>query len=450
MNNPFELLPLLQPGMIWALTTPSGTRHSEWLQQLRSRDAALVSFRHPFRTRSNTTDFYYQQRFNSGDSEDALTVGEYLDTIPTLPGYWNRHNIVERLWLQPHLSEEVIKLSNGETRRVMIAAALLRNPSLLLLDHPMTGLDVHARSSISNLLKEIARTHTRVLLAVAPHDIPDSVDRVGSISGANSELEILDRPDYLKKFSGPVESLPIDSALLRSLLQRRPPSSFEYVVNMKAVTIQYGDRKLLDAVDWTVRPGERWVLAGPNGAGKSTLLSLITGDNPQAYANHIVLFDRRRGTGESIWDIKKPIGFVSPELYQYFPTDSLCCHVIESGFYDTIGLFRPSDPTRAQLAADWMRLLHIDRYSRQFFSQVPSNVQRLCLLARALVKNPPLLVLDEPTQGLDEPQQRFLTQLIFQIGEVSATTIIYVSHYQEHVPPNITLRIELNAGRRVH
>lgn len=449
MNNPFELLSLLRPGTIWALTTASGTRHSEWLQQLRSREAALVSFRHPFRTRSNTTDFYYQQRFNSGDSEYALTVEEYLDTIPSLPGYWNRDTIVERLWLQPHLSEEVIKLSNGETRRVMIAAALLRNPSLLLLDHPMTGLDVQARNSFAQLLQEIAHTHIRVLLAVAPHDIPESVDRVANI-GTNGELELLDRADYLKKFSSPAKGLPIDRALLQSLLQRRPPSSFQYVVDMKAVTIQYGDRKLLDAVDWTVRPGERWVLAGPNGAGKSTLLSLITGDNPQAYANHIVLFDRKRGTGESIWDIKKPIGFVSPELYQYFPTDSLCCHVIESGFYDTIGLFRPSDPTRAQLAADWMRLLHIDRHSRQFFSQVPSNVQRLCLLARALVKNPPLLVLDEPTQGLDEPQQRFLTELIFQIGEVSPTTIIYVSHYQDHVPANIRHRIELNAGRRIH
>ena len=114
-------------------------------------------------------------------------------------------------------------------------------------------------------------------------------------------------------------------------------------------------KKFLKNVDWQIKQGERWALLGPNGAGKSTLLSLINGDNPQAYANDIILFDRKRGTGESIWDIKSKTGFVSPELYQYFPTDNSCLQVIESGFYDTMGLFRPSDPKKSAIALRWMK-----------------------------------------------------------------------------------------------
>jgi molybdate transport system ATP-binding protein len=198
-----------------------------------------------------------------------------------------------------------------------------------------------------------------------------------------------------------------------------------------------------------VHQGERWALSGPNGAGKSTLLSLVNGDNPQAYANNIILFDRKRGSGESIWDIKKEIGFVSPELFQYFPTDSSCLHVIESGFYDTVGLFRQTDRVKENICLQWMNLMHIPQYANKLFSMIPASAQRLCLLARALVKNPALLILDEPSQGLDTSQQQFFTRLIDEICTHSNVTVVYVSHYEHHIPDAVTKHLRLVSGKVV-
>jgi len=215
---------------------------------------------------------------------------------------------------------------------------------------------------------------------------------------------------------------------------------------MNDVHIKYGEKVILDKVNWRVLPGERWALLGPNGAGKSTLLSLVNGDNPQAYANDIVLFDKKRGTGESIWDIKKKIGFVSPELHQYFPTDNSCLQVIESGYYDTLGLFRPSQKVKADTALAWMQALEIDKYARTLLKNIPASAQRLCLLARALIKNPDLLIFDEPCQGMDEHQQLNFKQIVNTICEISDVTLIYVSHYQHEIPDSVTKVLRLDKG----
>ncbi len=448
MKVAIEFKALLESGELWAITGGDGAGHSQLLKQLDTKNAEWVSFKHNFKNLSNTTDFYYQQRYNSMDSEDALTVREHLEKLSGQPGYWNLENIIQRFALELLLDEQVIKLSNGETKRVLIASALIKNPSLLLLDHPLTGLDIATRKEISNLLKEVAAAGTKIVMATTPYDIPEAVTHVAVLHKGELVFHS-DKKDFHPKDFAFHEAVNIDEQLLRQLLTRNSLPQFSTVIGMRNVTIIYDGKKILDNINWTVRQGDKWVLSGPNGAGKSTLLSLITGDNPQAYANDIILFDRKRGSGESIWDIKKQTGFVSPELFQYFPTDSSCLHVIESGFYDTIGLFRASDPAKQEICRQWMTLLHIQQYANVFFNRVPSNVQRLCLLIRALVKNPPLLILDEPTQGLDLSQQQFFTRLIQLIGNLTNTTIVYVSHYKEHIPENIQLLLALKNGKQV-
>jgi molybdate transport system ATP-binding protein len=161
------------------------------------------------------------------------------------------------------------------------------------------------------------------------------------------------------------------------------------------------------------------------------------------------LFDKKRGTGESIWDIKSKIGFVSPEFHQYFPVDNSCLQVIESGFYDTLGLFRPSQSSKAALALEWMKALEIEKYARVLLKNIPASAQRLCLLARALVKNPPLLIFDEPCQGMDQHQQQHFKLMVDTICSQSDATLIYVTHYQHEIPASVNHVLKLDKGKEV-
>ena len=407
-----------------------------------------VAPKHHFRNLSNTSNFYYQQRFNSSDSEDTETVEQYLSGMKSqvAEGAWTYDRVVEKLNLLPLKNKHLIKLSNGETKRLLIASALIMNPGLLILDNPFTGLDINTRNDFNNLNTEIVESGISIIMATSPKEIPDAITHVaimdrGKITASMVKQDF--RPEDLKFLAIP----PIDNKELKDLLSLSQQIVYDTIVGMEDIVIRYGDKTILDHVNWQIKQGERWALLGPNGAGKSTLLSLINGDNPQAYANKIVLFDRSRGSGESIWDIKKKTGFVSPELFQYFPTDNSCAQVIESGFYDTLGLFRLSDPAKAEIAKRWMRLLEIEQSSSKLFKNVSASIQRLCLLARALVKNPPLLIFDEPCQGLDAHQQEHFKQIIDEICNYSNTTLIYVSHYQHEIPASVNHTLKLDNGK---
>jgi molybdate transport system ATP-binding protein len=410
---------------------------------------AIVEGKHHFKNLSNTGDFYYQQRYNSMDSEDSLTVEEYLHTIKPAPQpnlYWHFDKIIATLKLDLLSKKQLIKLSNGETKRLRIAAALIKNPALLLLDSPLTGLDVQTRQDFNAIINEITASGITVVMATSPFEIPDAITHVAVLK-SGVIINSVTKADFSPKMVELQQGDHIDKEELKALLDDHNSSAkYRQIISMNKVHVKYGDNVILNDVDWQVNPGDRWALLGHNGAGKSTLLSLINGDNPQAYANDIVLFDKKRGTGESIWDIKKKIGFVSPELHQYFPTDNSCLQVIESGYYDTLGLFRPSNKERAAIALRWMKALEIDKYARTLLKNIPASAQRLCLLARALIKNPPLLIFDEPCQGMDTHQQQHFKNLVDTICGLSKVTLIYVTHYQHEIPESVDKVLKLEKG----
>ncbi|HQS50668.1 MAG TPA: ATP-binding cassette domain-containing protein, partial [Daejeonella sp.] len=356
--------------------------------------------------------------------------------------------VTERLKLLPLLDKQLIKLSNGETKRLLIASALIRNPILLLLDNPLNGLDVAARQDFNELIREISDSGISIIMATTPSEIPEAITHVA----------VLDQGKIISK--GPSdkfnpENLYLNTAdkinrdELKELLSQTQWPLYHTIIGMENVSIRYGDKLILDQVNWQMKQGERWMLVGHNGAGKSTLLSLINGDNPQAFANKITLFDQRKGTGESIWEIKKKIGYVSPELFQYFPTGNTCLQVIESGFDDTLGLFRVSSKSKVEISRRWMNLLGVEEYAGRMYRNVPVSVQRICMLARAMVKNPVLLILDEPCLGLDFAQQEQFKNLIDEICSISKLSLIYVSHYQNEMPDCITHSLKLDQGRVV-
>lgn len=411
---------------------------------------AEVSQKHNFRNlSSNASEFYYQQRYHAADSEDAPTVENYLSSIeaPEVShAYWTYDKAIHTFKLESLLDKQLIKLSNGETKRLLLAAAVLKHPLLLLLDNPLTGLDVQTRATFNLILSEITQSGITVVIATSPTEIPDAITHV-AVLHKGKIVHKLTEEEFTPEL---VELTPVFSPNqeeLQALLSLNNIPAFDTIVQMDNVSIKYGDKLVLDNVNWQVKQGEHWALLGHNGAGKTTLLSLINGDNPQSYAKKITLFDRKRGSGETIWEIKKKIGFVSPELYQYFPYNNTCLQVVESGIYDTLGLVKQSDPQHAATALRWMSLLEIEQEAGKLLKDVSASTQRLCLLARALIKNPPLLILDEPCQGLDQHQQEQFKQLLNTICSNSSTTLIYVTHYQQEIPECVTKVLRLANGK---
>ncbi len=419
---------------------------------------SLVTFHHNFTNRANTRDFFYQQRYQSAYADEAVSVQEYLENIVTeeqayhLPEKFTMEWVIKQLHLQPLLDRSLIKLSSGETRRLLIGAALLKQPRLLLLDNPLMGLDKETRSFFHQLIHEISLHDITLIMVTAPDEIPQNFTHVLALGEKEKHQKIYLREAFENQQPENIQQpqTDIDYALLRKLSNQNAQNyNFQSAFSLKNICVRYSGEMILDGVNWEVKKGEKWALSGPNGAGKTTLLSLLNGDNPQAYSNEIYLFDRKKGSGESIWDIKQKIGFMSSEMHQYLYGGDTCLAVVVSGFFDILGVERKATEAQKTFALQWMQVLSVDNLANISFKQIAAGKQRLVLLARALVKNPPLLILDEPCVGLDQAQKQQFLHVIEQICHSSEKTLIYVSHYQEEIPPCVTNTLRLEEGRVV-
>ena len=390
--------------------------------------------------------YYYQQRWNASDRENVPTVRELLDRIVSEPAW--RDELFDLLGIVPLLDRQIILLSSGELRRFQIAKMLLGAPRVLIIENPFIGLDVQTRELLKNLLLRLIRdAGIQIILALsAPEDVPDFITHVYTVSerqcGPKRTLaQFRDEQDFTARVQ-----------MLREKFENHPvclpePAGVEpvcdEVVAMHDVSIRYGDRIILDRLNWTIRKGEKWTLTGVNGSGKSTLLSLICADNPQSYAQDITLFGRRRGTGESIWEIKREIGYVSPEMHRSYMKDIPAIDIVASGFFDSIGLYRTADDAQRAVCDEWLKAFGVESLRDRSFVRLSSGEQRVLLLARAFVKDPALLILDEPLHGLDCLNKERARAVIEAFCQRPGKTLIYVTHYEHELPRCVDHRKEL-------
>lgn len=415
---------------------------------LLSDNLKYISFRDSYGEQDGT--YYYQQRWNQHDIPDDMPKVK-----DCLPRPFQRMEEWSRLFspLLEGLGEAtLISLSSGELRKFQMAKALASNPRILILDNPFIGLDAQARKDFRDLLETLTKEAGLLVILVLSKrdDIPDFITHVLPVEGLKllpkmkleeyrKQYAALPRPKLSEEIKDWIANLPVRDLKETDFY----PQNGGEILRFRDVSIRYGDRTILQPLNWTVHEGERWALSGPNGSGKSTLLSLVCADNPQAYACNIELFGHRRGTGESIWQIKKHIGYVSPEMHRAYLKDIPSIDVVASGLSDSVGLYVRPKPEQKQTCLDWMRVFGVEGVADRSFLQLSSGEQRLCLLARAFVKDPELLILDEPLHGLDDRNRQLVRQIIKLFCERPHKTLVMVTHYQEELPDCITNHLNL-------
>ena len=457
----------IQAGEQWAVIGPNGAGKS-LLIDLLQRKFALKAGEVNFASNGRVSDFvrcitfkdiysladcqntYYQQRWHATENDEVPRAAELLGVTPE-EGIKNEE-LIDLFGIRELLTKKIIYLSSGELRKFLIVRALLKHPRLLILDNPFIGLDAPSRALLVEMLQQMTQVHgvQVILLLSNPQDIPAMVNRVLPVVDRtllppmSREAFLADKVLIHRLFptEGLTEEQPVEVSAL-PVDPEKQPATHTVTLRMEKVKVHYGSCTILQDIDWEIKNGEKWALFGPNGSGKSTLLSLVYADNPQSYANTLYLFDKKRGSGESIWDIKKRIGYVSPEMHLYYRQNVSTLKIVGSGFFDSIGLYQQCSEEQETLALAWMRLFGIDHLRDRMFQTLSSGEQRLVLLARAFVKDPDLIILDEPLHGLDVSHKKQAAAIIEQFCERPGKTLIYVTHYPHELPACVDHHFEL-------
>ncbi|MGC8749331.1 ATP-binding cassette domain-containing protein [Hydrotalea sp.] len=402
---------------------------------------------HQWKNLTNLSDFYYQQRYNSCDAYDSETMVQHLahhtqQLNNSDKDTENYYELCQKFNLLHRLETPLIQLSNGEQKKLQIIKCLMHNPEILIVDNILTGLDKTAQNTLLQLLEKYATNGVTIVYIGNDKIVPNFITHVLELN-VEKKSRYFSKEMYLPKSENQI--LPNFKKLL---IANQLPTSETRVIEMQDTTVIYGDKKILENINWNVRIGEKWLIKGHNGAGKSTLLSLINGDNPQAYANAIKIFGTKRGGGESIWDIKKRIGYISPELHKYFDKQLTVEKTIASGFFDTMGVYKILNETQLQTLNTIIQEFQLQSEIHKQLKTLSFGMQRWVLLARTLIKNPPLLIFDEPCQGLDVTFTKLFLNSIQQIAaQQPTTTLLYVTHVDDEIPNCINKVLILQNGK---
>lgn len=380
---------------------------------------------------------------------------------PSLCGELDAYPEIKLCGVQKILDRGLKYMSTGEIRRTLLARALVSRKKLLLLSDPFAGLDVESRTILLDFFDTIAgkqlksendeTSFPRIILSMERYvEIPAAITHVlefsdGKVSFCglrkdyekvveekNKESEKARKANY-EEFSATVKKLSNEVNIIMGIEKFQPES--DILVEMKDVNVGWDEHQVLRHLNWTFKRGEHWLIRGANGSGKTTLLELITGDNMQVFRNDIKIFGARRGSGETIWDIKHRLGIVSYRLhveYRMLGGTSLR-EVIMSGFHDSIGLYQSASDVESAAAEEWLKLGGFAGRGNEAFGDLSYGEQRAILILRAAVKCPPIMILDEPCHGLDENMRQKVLDLLDIIAESGTTTFLHVTHEPSEV-----------------
>ena len=417
-----------------------------WLNPdgIREQDMARLSFEthRQLIARDEARD---ESRGFAGIDDPGLSAHALLKATGSQPD--TLAHVAKRLALTPLLNQPIRSLSTGEMRRLLMARALLHSPRLLILDEPFDGLDASMRQHFADIITALVWEGLQIILVshrneeilpVMTHYLMLGTDCIQD----KGRLPPTPMQGYREAKPKQVDTTGSPKTSNRTLSTQ--PHGDTPIVRMVNASVTYGDRRVLDNVNWRICRGENWLVSGPNGAGKSTLLRLISADNLQAYANDIYLFGRKRGSGESIWWIKQRIGLVSNEFQVRYRKSLSGYEVVLSGFFDSVGLFRLAGKDQRKQARDWVTRLQIEQLAEMPFDRMSSGQQRMILITRAVVKAPELLILDEPCQGLDIRNRARVLAMVQRIGAETPTNLIFTTHHADERPACMTHELRLD------
>ncbi len=366
-------------------------------------------------------DLFYQQRYYTIEDSPVPTVkdffGEKLINLERFqfPASFNIHHL---------LKLQLPRLSNGQFKKIIILKQLLDNlPKVLLLDYPFEGLDLISRMELSEFLNHLASEY-KIQLIIADHEHPQ-------LPPAITRKIVLDQATCTIT-SREVQMVP------RQNSSSFPPSQIkqdtEPVLEMKDLKIQYGDQVILKNLNWKINRGERWALTGRNGSGKTTLFSLIYADHPMAYSEQVYLFGKRRGTGESIWDIKKRISYLGPEQLHFLDHSTLSLTVSE--------FLSARSESGKDYVNEMVRFFTIEYLLTRKLQDLSNGLLQLVLLISLFLSQKELLLLDEPFQFLDPVQKERVNEYL-ESHLNDFVTLILITHYEKDVEKWTNHRLRL-------
>ena len=332
----------------------------------------------------------------------------------------------------PETHRQLRTFSSGERKKAFLKFCINQNPDYIILDNPLDHLDQNSRKELHIQLEELAKNVALIQLVNRMTDLLPFITNKRQINDNSFVLS-------------PLTTIPIEQSFSLKPIPK-PITTINYphsiLIQMNNLKVSYDERPILNNINWTIKKGEFWQLIGPNGSGKSTILSLITGDNPKGYGQDLHLFGKKKGSGESIWDIKKNIGQFSTAMIDLFQKNHTVEQMILSGFFDSIGLYIQPSTLQIKLMQEWLDFLNMNHLKKTAFINLSVGQQRVIMIIRAVLKHPPLLILDEPTEGLDDENVILVTQLISHLAKETNIAIISVSHRIEALlAPNSILEL---------